>query len=365
MSTAAQPYDLAFANLPEPTLLVDAAGRLVRLNGAAAALLGEGAVAAARAGEPLRAVLPWLVRALADVLEGAPAAGLEVEVEVGGARRCLGARLRRLTDGAGAPQGAVVVLEDLTARRDAEARLRSAERLAALGTLASGIAHEVNSPLACVMAGLSFVEAEHHRLAPAVGGGSLEEARTALEEARDAALRVGRIVRSLQSYGQPAVPLLRPIDLACAVRAAAALAEPELRGRGRLVLELQEGLLVRASASALAELFLALLSHVAGGLPAAGSAPAVIRVALQGDGAGARALVSTDAVEAGPPAAPPERRDLGLAVCQGIASALGGTLLVDGDPGAGAVALLRLPLAGPAKGGGLDPAPRDVAQPGR
>ena len=263
---AAHPYDLAFASLPEPTLLVDADGRLTRMNGAAEALLGRAAALAARRGQPLARALPWLAPAAERVLAGAAEAGLEAEVETAEGRRHLAARLRRMTSG-GVVRGAVAVLEDLTDRRAFEARLRAAEQLAALGTLAAGMAHEVNNPLACVVAGLSFVESEHDRLLPAMPEADLGEARAALEEARAAALRVGRIVRSLQSFGRPAAPLLHEVDLAETVRSAASLTEQELRGRGRLVLELAEGLIMRGSESLLIELFSALLAHVAKALP--------------------------------------------------------------------------------------------------
>ncbi|GEJ58547.1 PAS domain-containing protein [Anaeromyxobacter diazotrophicus] len=343
------PYDLAFASLPEPTLLVDEGGSLTGMNGAAEALLGPAAVASAEAGEPLARALPWLAPAAADVLGGAPEAALEAEVRTGGGRRCLSARLRRVSGPGGALRGAVVVLEDLTERRALDARLRAAEQLAALGTLAAGIAHEVNSPLACVVAGLSFVEAEHERLGPAVAEADLVEARAALEEARAAALRVGRIVRSLQVFGRPTAPLLGEVELARAIRDAALLAEPALRGRARLALSLAEGIAVRASEAALTELFLGIVAHAAQSLPAAaGGEEGTLRVGLEVRGGEARVEVAAEGAGARPLAAPEpaaERPDLGLLVCHGLASALGGSVAVGTGEGGGVTALVRLPLA--------------------
>jgi two-component system, NtrC family, sensor kinase len=350
----AHPYDLAFASLPEPTLLVDADGHLTRMNAAAEALLGRASAAAA--GEPLALALPWLAPAAERVLAGAADAGLEAEVETADGRRHVAARLRRMTSG-GVLRGVVAVLEDLTDRRAVEARLRAAERLAALGTLAAGIAHEVNSPLACVVAGLSFVEAEHDRLLPTMAGADLGEARAALEEARAAARRVGRIMRSLQSLGGPAQPLLGEVDLAETVRTAARLTEHELRGRGRLVLELAEGLTLRGNESLLVELFAALLTNAAQALPEGGTPEAhQVRVTLLGGkgearvvvtdtGAGSAEALGERVFEAFVTSHPDERDGFGLSVCHGIVTAFGGTLALAGTPGHGTTAVVRLPLA--------------------
>jgi PAS domain-containing protein len=210
-------YQLAFASLPEPTLLVDRRGRLEGVNGAARALLGPGLAKAAARRERARRALPWLGPALTRVLAGAAEAALEAEAETPAGRRCVGARVRAL-EADGALRGAVVVLADVTADRELDLHLRSAERQAAVETLAAGLAHEVNNPLACVVSGLSFAEAEHARL-EALAPAELSEVRAALEEARAAALRVGRIVRALQRLGGDA-PLDARSDVPDAVRAA-------------------------------------------------------------------------------------------------------------------------------------------------
>ena len=201
-------YELAFASLPEPALLLDEGGRLRDANTAARSLLGVNTVLDASRGEAVKQALPWLGPAVDRILDGADEAGLEAEVATACGRRFLGARLRRVDDGGRILRGAVAILEDLTEKRAFDARQRAVERLEALGALADSLAHEVNNPLACVVAGLSFVEGEHSRLASTIGEAELGEAREALEEAREAALRVSRIVRSLQGVRQLSAPLL-------------------------------------------------------------------------------------------------------------------------------------------------------------
>ncbi len=195
------PYDRAFEILPEPTLLVDEAGGLALVNAASEALLGAEISASAALGALVATALPWLGPAVARVLAGEDDVTLEAKVPSPYGPRFVAARLRRVRERGGDPCGVVAVLEDVTEKRTLDAQQRSAERVAAFGTLAADLAHEVSNPIACVVAGLSFLESEHARLASALAPAELVEAKLALEEARDAALRVRRIVRSLQSLG--------------------------------------------------------------------------------------------------------------------------------------------------------------------
>ncbi len=336
-------YGLVFASLPEPTLLLGETGRLEGVNAAAVALLGERAATAAEGGHPVAAVLPWLAAPVARVLAGSKDAVAERAVQTAQGRRHIGARVRHVRDGEGRPLGAVVVLEDLTEKRRLEARLRSAERLVALGKLAAGLAQEVNSPLACVVSGLSFVEAEHDRIASSVLPSELGEARLALEEARDAALRVSRIVKSLQSFGRPSAPLLRSVELADVLREAVRQAEPSVQGRARLVADLSGRARVRGSETLLVELFLALLESAAKAVERGDPEQNVIGVTLVAGKDEARVAISdTGAFFTADPDAPGPR--FGLSMCHGIVSALGGSLILDGAQGRGSTATVTLPL---------------------
>jgi signal transduction histidine kinase len=348
-------YDLAFASLPEPILLVDEDGRLARVNSAAEALLGEWVLRSTDQGETVSRALPWLGPAMARVLAGADEDRLEASVATCDGLRRVAVRLRRVRERGGAPRGALAVLEDLTEKSAVEARRRSSERLTALGTLAAGLAHEVNNPLACVVAGLSFLETEHARIASALGPAELREAKLALEEARAAALRVGRIVQSLQSFGRPAAPLLHEVELSQVLRAAIHLAEPEVRARARLVAEIANPVKVRASESLLVELFLALLVNAAQAIDPGDPAANTIHVTLlatQGEahvvvsdsGAGMAEDVRWRVFDPFFTTHPGRSAGLGLSVSHGIVSALGGTLALDSAPGRGTSAIVRLPL---------------------
>jgi signal transduction histidine kinase len=213
MSTAANltnRSDLAFDSLPDPVVVVDEAGRVERANRAALLLFGPRIGEAAERGDVVARVLPWLAAAVKRVLAGADEVGLEADVPTADGVRSLGARVRRLSAGRAAA-GAVIRVDDQTERRLLDARLRLAEQDETLGAFAADLAHQVNNPLACVVSGLAFVASEHARLSAALAA-ELGEAQTALEEARAAAQRVGRVVRSLETFGRPAAAG-GPLDL--------------------------------------------------------------------------------------------------------------------------------------------------------
>ena len=360
--SAASRLDLAFAGLPEATLVVDEAGRLCEVNDAAVTLLGPAISLAVIRREPVAHALPWLRAGVDQVLSGADEAGLEAGLqgerpEAIGHGHELSARLRRLGPPGLPARGAVIVLQDVGVSRAQEGRQRSVERLAALGTLASGLAHEVNNPLSCVLAGLAFVEREHTRLAGVLGPGELREATLAMNEAREAAQRVGRVVRSLQSFGQSSAPFLAEVEVAPALEKAAALARPDLVDRASLQVEVvAPGARVRASEALLVELFLALLTNAAQAIPRGPPEDHLVRaeldviegeawVVVSDTGVGITGEVLERAFDPFFTTRPGHGAGLGLSVSHGIVTALGGRLTLGGMPGRGTTATVRLPLA--------------------
>ncbi len=337
-------FDLAFASLPGATLLVGEGGQLESANGAAIALLGDDVAAAAREVVPVGRALPWIGDAVSRVLAGTTEEDVvESEVPTRHGRRRIAARLKRMHDGDGTPRGAVALLEDLTTRARADGRLRSAERLAALGTLLVGLAREVNNPLSCVVAGISFVESEHDRLAGSVSASELGEAKLALGEAREAARRVARIVSSLQSFCRPAPPLLRPVELAQVLREAVHAVEPRVRACARVVADVAPFAPVRGSEPLLLELFMTLIESAAPTSSPAGRDEGVVRVTLTVGEEEARVVVASAAARFAEDAEAVGTRP-GVSVCRGIVSALGGSLALNREPDGGGSAVIVLPL---------------------
>lgn len=106
-------------------------------------------------------------------------------------------------------KGAVLVLMDLKPRRDLEEQLELSERMAALGRLAAGVAHELSNPLAAVVANLKFALHELDRFRAAQQrDADLNEVVRALSEAELSTSRTSRIVSDMKAFSNapPAAP---------------------------------------------------------------------------------------------------------------------------------------------------------------
>ena len=91
---------------------------------------------------------------------------------------------------------------DITAQVQAQTQLMVADRMASVGSLAAGVAHEINNPLAAVTANLEFAMNEVMALEGKLGPGEVAELKEVLAEAREAAERVRIITRDLKGFSR-------------------------------------------------------------------------------------------------------------------------------------------------------------------
>ncbi len=255
----------------------------------------------------------------------------------------------------------IAIGRDLTERRQAKERLESAQRLAAIGTLAAGVAHELNNPLTFVLANVEHVASTLRRLrgAPADADG-WDESLHALDDALDGAQRMRSIVRDLRTMARAEDARADPADVRRLLESAAHLAWNEVRARARLVWDIGPLPPVRGSEGRLGQVFLNLIVNAAHAIPEGDPGAHVIRLSasLRPDG---NVEISVSDTGAG---IPPEHLSrifdpffttkpagmgtgLGLWVCHNIISAYGGSLDVSSAVGRGTTFRVILPAAEP------------------
>ncbi len=239
-------------------------------------------------------------------------------------------------------------VREITERRRMEARLRQSERLASLGLLAAGVAHEINNPLAYVTANVEFAAGQ---------AGMPQEVARALEDALQGAARVAKIVRDMRVYAKAEDEPSQPVDVREPLKFALAVTEAELRHRARVVPDMGEVPRVMASEGRLGQVFVDLLTNAAHAIEEGSAGSNEIRVATRS--AGGRVVVEIADTGRGIPAAnlpqlfepffttkpAGQGTGLGLFVCHGIVQALGGEIGIESEPGKGTVVRVSLPEA--------------------
>jgi len=233
--------------------------------------------------------------------------------------------------------------------RARESLLR-AERLATLGRLASGIAHEVGNPLGAIT---GYVELARDRLR--VGDDGRDAADDFLARIGGEAQRIDGIVRDLLDLARPAEAVLGAVDLAAPLDAALRLARVQARFRSvEVTLALPAALpRVVADERRLAQVFLNLLLNAGDAMGGAGrirveamveAGRVAVRVADSGPG-----IAPGDLVRVFEPffttKGAGQGTGLGLAVSQGVVETFGGEILAANAPEGGAVFTLLLRAA--------------------
>ena len=126
----------------------------------------------------------------------------------------------------------VTMGRDVSARKLLEAQLVQADRLAAIGTMAAGVAHEINNPLAYLILNLDWIV----RKLPdsARDPTSVDALIELLHEAHRGAERVASIVRELRTFARADGETRRRVDLAAVAQSAIKIAGHEIRHRARM-----------------------------------------------------------------------------------------------------------------------------------
>jgi two-component system, NtrC family, sensor kinase len=247
-----------------------------------------------------------------------------------------------------------VMVRDITEHRENELRLRLNERMAAVGMLAAGVAHEINNPLAFVLSNLHYIEKELHRLK--LVQSDMGEMKEAITDAREGAERMRGIVQSLRALARGDAVTTQPMDVHEVLDNSVQLAWGRLRSRGHVVREYGDLPLVLANSVQLSQVFVNLLVNAAQALPEADKgeirvvtqqhSESMVRVEVHDNGCGIPAENLERIFEPFFTTKPVgEGTGLGLSISHDIIRGLGGELSVSSTPGAGTTFRVLLPVA--------------------
>jgi signal transduction histidine kinase len=235
----------------------------------------------------------------------------------------------------------------------AQRSLVTSEKMASVGRLAAGVAHEIGNPLSAILGLVELVESGD--LAP-------DEQREFLRRVRKETERIHRIIRDLLDFArdEPATEAEASCDLVEVVEDAVRLVGPQ-KDLQKITIErrfAEDCPPARGAAPRLAQVVLNLLLNAADAIQGEGTITLEVRPIESGfvelvvadSGPGIPASISEHLFEPFVTTKPPgQGTGLGLAVCHTIIERLGGTIEVETPPEGGARFTVRLPITGEGK----------------
>jgi two-component system NtrC family sensor kinase len=239
----------------------------------------------------------------------------------------------------------LALIEDLAEERRMQQQLVQSGKLAAIGELAAGVAHEINNPLFAILGLTEFLLKESEP-------GS--KAHTRLELIQQTGIEIKEIVRALLDFARENAEDRHVVSLEDVVRSTVDLVRRTNANKGVELVDSYgaSDIPVYASSNQLKQIFLNLIANARQAMPNGGT----ITIDVRREGLNAIATVTDDGP--GMPESVSQRifepffttkrltggTGLGLSVSLGIAEAHGGQLTVTSDPGAGSTFTLCLPI---------------------
>ncbi len=234
----------------------------------------------------------------------------------------------------GQTTGAVVTFLDITDRKRAEERLLISDRMASIGTLAAGVAHEINNPLTYVLSNLDLLE---RRL---IGEGSPLAARA--RDALEGADRIRAVVRDLSAFSHTGEDQAAPLVVKAVLESSLRMAHNELRFRAQVTRDYGAVPYVYADPGRLGQVFLNLLVNAAQSIEAGNVADNEVTVATTTTDQGWARITIAD-TGCGIPEDVRERlfepfvttkpmgvgNGLGLYICRDVVESLGGRISIE------------------------------------
>ncbi|HLH06098.1 MAG TPA: PAS domain S-box protein [Terriglobales bacterium] len=289
------------------------------------------------------------VEALESTIQGHQVDNLEMPILLGRGRAAqFAVNMSPMRDESGAVTSIVVVMTDITDAAMLQAKLMHTEKMAAVGQLVSGVAHEVNNPLTAIL-GFADLLNDH----PDVPEFAKADLRVILEEAQ----RTKQIVQNLLSFARQMPPQRKPLRVNAILRQTLALRAYDLSNRGVRIVEKFDPELpeVVGDGHQIQQVFLNILNNAYDAVNES-SGPGQIEIETSHANGFAEIIFRDN----GPGITYPERifdpffttkevgkgTGLGLSICYGIVREHAGEILCHNNPDSpGAVFTVRLPLA--------------------
>ena len=335
-------------SLDSGIVVLDLEGKVARWNRAIEALLGRPRREAL--GQALDAVLP---ETFLEALRGALVLGDHEEIahiyklhlpSADGRSLIVNVSVAPFQAAPGERHGTILILDDVTARVRLEEQLQHTEKMASVGLLAAGVAHEVNTPLAGISSYTQLLR------------GQLDEGdprQQVLEKIEKQSFRAAKIINGLLNFSRSSGTEFERVDVNKALLDVLSLVEHQLEGsRIRLRRELTAGVPpVRGNENRVQQVFFNLILNARDAMPSGGwltlrtyadDDTVVVEIADTGHGIKREHLrriydpfFTTKGIGKG--------TGLGLSVSYGIVQELGGAIFVESAPGQGTTFQVALP----------------------
>lgn len=341
---------LLIAKLPVGVVATDASGRITTWNQAVVQLTGI--TRDSVVGKKPQEVLPEMLAAFfldADAVKAEKKSAERTIKVIFGGRRCeVLCHPLLITDSEQQYMGKVLLLSDVTAIKSLEQRMRENERLAAVGRMAGGVAHEVRNPLSSIK-GLALL------LKNRFPSGSKEQdtADLLIQETE----RMNRTITEMLSFTRPTALHLQQVDLAVLLRRSLQLIKTEAADSGiTTVLEVEDAIVpVHGDVDRLQQVIMNVLLNGLQAMEEGGTLTVTIANQEQGEG------VELRITDTGSGIAPElvsqvfypyfttkqNGTGIGLAISQKIILDHGGSIDMESEPAKGTAVIIRLPAYKP------------------
>lgn len=286
-------------------------------------------------------------RALFDLVDLATADGSDARLRAGD--RVVPVELKLVPVVFDGSNALLAIVRDMTQQREIQARLAQTDRLVSLGTLAAGMAHEINNPLSYVLGSLELATR-------ALAHPDVDAVASHISRALEGVERVISIARDLRIFARGDIGRPTVVDPAQVVVSTIEMVRAQLESVARLEVQIADVSPVLASEAQLGQVVLNLALNAAQAIPPGSPREHLVRVRLDEDGSGHVVIEISDTGSGIPPDVLPRVFEpffttkpvglgtgLGLAICHGSVQAMGGRIVIESQPGAGSTFRVLLP----------------------